>query len=548
MRLFTDLGAGKPVDQPANTVARYITATPGHTQLTVTSPDDRSSVTGSVTVAGTTAAGNLVDVLATNADTSFVTTSASLVAQPDGSFAITMPVGAGTTVLNIVATSATGATAHATRTVVYDFVAGTKLFDATDPGHDDFGPGNYAYPTSADFKPGAYDLQDFQVYDDGTDITFRAQTSDLSPTFGSPLGAQLVDVYVHDPSAAAGDLDRPRRSRNATTRSGRRAPGTGSSRSRVRPAVPRCAREHARDGVDPRQRGLAVHHVQRPEGHAGPARCRLGLHRGPHGPGRLQLGPGTGLRADAAAVPVRRVRRHQQRSALHLQPQLRAQGDRRDRPCGGHPVDRARLHAGTGRAPAGGHSLTAIRACRWCVADGASLAEGTDSRASATERGREGGGRYRHRRMFVKICGITNEDDALLAVAMGADAVGFVFAPSPRQIAAQQVYDITRRLPPEILTVGVFRDELPERVVEIVHRAGLKAAQLHGHETPADGRPRSPAQVRWVIKAFAAGSPDAAPGRRATAPTSILVDAPDARLGQGVRLGAGRRGARAVRG
>ena len=64
--------------------------------------------------------------------------------------------------------------------------------------------------------------------------------------------------------------------------------------------------------------------------------------------------------------------------------------------------------------------------------------------------------------MFVKICGITNEDDALLAVAMGADAVGFVFAPSPRQVAAQQVYDITRRLPPEILTVGVFRDEHPD--------------------------------------------------------------------------------------
>ena len=54
--------------------------------------------------------------------------------------------------------------------------------------------------------------------------------------------------------------------------------------------------------------------------------------------------------------------------------------------------------------------------------------------------------------MFVKICGITNEDDALLSVAMGADAVGFIFAPSTRQVAAQVVYDITRRLPAEILT------------------------------------------------------------------------------------------------
>ena len=91
---------------------------------------------------------------------------------------------------------------------------------------------------------------------------------------------------------------------------------------------------------------------------------------------------------------------------------------------------------------------------------------------------------YRSTGMFVKICGITNEDDALFAVAMGADAVGFIFAPSPRQIAPQQVYDITRRLPPEVLTVGVFRDELPSRVIEVAHQAGVKAVQLHGRETP----------------------------------------------------------------
>ncbi|MFM8267478.1 MAG: phosphoribosylanthranilate isomerase [Ilumatobacteraceae bacterium] len=126
--------------------------------------------------------------------------------------------------------------------------------------------------------------------------------------------------------------------------------------------------------------------------------------------------------------------------------------------------------------------------------------------------------------MFVKICGITTEDDALLAVAMGADAVGFVFAPSPRQVAAQQVYDITRRLPPEILTIGVFRDEHPSRVIEVIDRAGLKGAQLHGHETP-DVVAAVAERVRVVIKAVPAGSDDA---RRAHqfGTDLILVDAP----------------------
>ncbi|MSY13389.1 MAG: phosphoribosylanthranilate isomerase, partial [Actinobacteria bacterium] len=88
--------------------------------------------------------------------------------------------------------------------------------------------------------------------------------------------------------------------------------------------------------------------------------------------------------------------------------------------------------------------------------------------------------------MFVKICGITTEDDALLAVAMGADAVGFVFAPSPRQVTALAVYDIVRRLPPEVLTVGVFRNESPGRVVDIANRSGVKAVQLHGNERPEE--------------------------------------------------------------
>lgn len=126
--------------------------------------------------------------------------------------------------------------------------------------------------------------------------------------------------------------------------------------------------------------------------------------------------------------------------------------------------------------------------------------------------------------MFVKICGITNEEDALLAVALGADAVGFVFAPSPRQIAVQKVYDITRRLPPEILTVGVFRDEHPDRVIEIVDRSGVKAAQLHGHET-AETVSTVMKRVRTVIKAVTAGTVDASRADRFHTDL-VLVDAP----------------------
>lgn len=127
--------------------------------------------------------------------------------------------------------------------------------------------------------------------------------------------------------------------------------------------------------------------------------------------------------------------------------------------------------------------------------------------------------------MFVKICGTTSEEDALLAVAMGADALGFIFAPSPRQVAPDLVRDVVRRLPPHILTVGVFRDEAPERVTEIVNRTGLRAAQLHGRETPEQSawvRERVPV----LFKAFVAGDPGLgrALDHRADA---VLVDSAD---------------------
>ena len=132
--------------------------------------------------------------------------------------------------------------------------------------------------------------------------------------------------------------------------------------------------------------------------------------------------------------------------------------------------------------------------------------------------------------MFVKICGVTNEEDALLAVAMGADAVGFIFAPSKRQVAATIARDIALRLPPEILTIGVFRDESPKRVVDVINAAGLKGAQLHGHETPEQTR-WVRARVPFVVQGFTAGDPalDRADSYGADA---ILVDSPNPGTGQ----------------
>ena len=106
--------------------------------------------------------------------------------------------------------------------------------------------------------------------------------------------------------------------------------------------------------------------------------------------------------------------------------------------------------------------------------------------------------------MFVKVCGNTSEDDALLAVAMGADAVGFIFAPSPRQISPSLAGDIVKRLPQGILTVGVFRDEVAGRVVSLAQEAGVQAVQLHGRETPEDAR-WIRQRVGMLIKAFPAG-------------------------------------------
>jgi len=111
----------------------------------------------------------------------------------------------------------------------------------------------------------------------------------------------------------------------------------------------------------------------------------------------------------------------------------------------------------------------------------------------------------------VKICGITNIDDALAAVEFGADMLGFVFAESPRRISPEKARDIIRNVPPHIITVGLFVNEEAQRVREAAASAGVRAIQLHGDESPEYASGFSPDALQ-VIKAFrVAGREDLAP-------------------------------------
>jgi len=86
--------------------------------------------------------------------------------------------------------------------------------------------------------------------------------------------------------------------------------------------------------------------------------------------------------------------------------------------------------------------------------------------------------------MRVKICGITNSEDAQAAVEYGADALGFVFAKSPRQVTKEQARDIVKYLPPFVSPVGVFVDEKADMIKEICDFCGIHTVQLHGSESP----------------------------------------------------------------
>ena len=88
----------------------------------------------------------------------------------------------------------------------------------------------------------------------------------------------------------------------------------------------------------------------------------------------------------------------------------------------------------------------------------------------------------------VKICGITNSEDASLAVEAGADAVGFIFCTSPRRVTVEEATEISMALPPFVTRVGVFANAAMNTVREVAQACGLDAVQLHGDESPEDCR------------------------------------------------------------
>jgi len=141
----------------------------------------------------------------------------------------------------------------------------------------------------------------------------------------------------------------------------------------------------------------------------------------------------------------------------------------------------------------------------------------------------------------VKICGITNLEDAYGAVKAGADALGFNFYPgSPRYVTPSDAYSIIECLPADTLCVGVFVNESPETVARIANQAGLSGLQFHGDETPEYARAFDYQLVgrRFRIKALRVGAgfnPETAARYETDA---ILLDAFDAqaRGGTGQRI------------
>ncbi len=202
-RLALNLSAGRNLETPQILTDRYVThGMPGSLPVTITSPTNRSTINGSpVKVTGTTTPGASVDAEGAGGFGGPAAT-ASTTANSSGGFSLEVAASFGSTTITVTATSG-DKTGYSQLTVSNLALPGTTVLTTTDPIGDDSGPGTYAYPTNSAFQPGAFDLTGMQISQTTTDVYIQVKIRNLAPTFGSAFGAQLLDVYVHDPMATS---------------------------------------------------------------------------------------------------------------------------------------------------------------------------------------------------------------------------------------------------------------------------------------------------------------------------------------------------------
>lgn len=233
LRLISDMAAGKLLEQPSIVAGRYLASPPAVAPLTVTAPLEvsggdvpenltRPSVAvnaASVTVTGTTSPGATVDVAVSGTQpggAAPATAVSTVTAGSSGAFSAPVTLQPGTDSVEVATTAtvggkasaATAATNEAIFTVTDLFVPGTVVLSAPPAPGGGNGPGSYAYPTAANsdgsavFAPGSFRLSGLTVINSGSTVSFQVGIANLQSTFGSLLGAQLINLYIHAPAGS----------------------------------------------------------------------------------------------------------------------------------------------------------------------------------------------------------------------------------------------------------------------------------------------------------------------------------------------------------
>jgi glucoamylase len=230
LRLISDRAAGHLLEQPSIVAGRYLHGPPAAAPLSVTAPLTvgggnvpanlaRPSVTvnaASVTVTGSTAPGATVQVAATGTAPGAAapaTTITPATADSSGAFSVPVTLQPGTDSVEVAVATGAGATNEAIFAVTDLHIPGTVVLNAAAATGGGNGPGTYAYPTATNsdgspvFAPGSFRLTGLTVINSGPTVSFQIGIANLQSTFGSLLGAQLIDLYIHAPpgSAPAGE-------------------------------------------------------------------------------------------------------------------------------------------------------------------------------------------------------------------------------------------------------------------------------------------------------------------------------------------------------